>query len=290
MHYKSSGSYHGAPVYTYKTVKAYPHDRTAYTQGLVYLNGLLYEGTGRTQRRRSMLGKVDLETGAVLQKIELPVRYFGEGITIFGQNIFQLTYRAKTGFIYNKDTLELLKSFSYPTEGWGLTNDGKHLIMSDGTSTLYFLDPKSLKRKRQVEVHDSVGFVEKLNELEYVNGQIYANIIPTNRIAIIEPQNGKVTGWIKINGALSFYEHLRGVNVLNGIAYDPDRDRLFVTGKYWPKLFEIKLVAYEDHKFEYILRLILNDCKMTVQNALRFISRKIFRTLKRLFSTKGMGT
>ena len=141
-----------------------------------------------------MLGKVDLETGAVLQKTELPIQYFGEGITIFGQNIFQLTYRAHKGFIYNKNTLELLKSFSYPTEGWGLTNDGKHLIISDGTSRLYFLDPKSLKRKRQVKVHDSVGFVEKLNELEYVNGKIYANIIPTNRIAIIEPQNGKVTG------------------------------------------------------------------------------------------------
>jgi len=237
-----------------------------------------------------MLGKVRLETGEVLQKFELPIQYFGEGITIFGQNIFQLTYRANTGFIYNKDTLELLKTFSYPTDGWGLTHDGENLIMSDGTSSLYFLDPNTLTAHRHLKVYDRVGPVDRLNELEYINGKIFANIIPTNKIAIIDPQSGKVTGWIKINGALSYYEHLRGVNVLNGIAYDPDNDRLFITGKYWPRLFEIKPVAYKDNKFVYILRLILNDCKMTVQNALHFISRKIYHTFKRLFATKEMRT
>jgi glutamine cyclotransferase len=275
IHYKDIGFYHGAPVYTYKILKEFPHDRTAYTQGLVYLNGLLYEGTGRTLQRRSMLGKVQLETGEVLQKIELPIRYFGEGITIFGQNIFQLTYRANKGFIYDKDTLEQLKAFSYPTDGWGLTHDGENLIMSDGSSSLYFLDPKSIEKQRQVKVFDSVGFVDRLNELEYIDGKIYANIIPTNRIAIIDPENGRVTGWIDLNGALSLLERLRGVNVLNGIAYDPNGERLFITGKYWPKLFQIKLISSNENKFEYIVRIILNDCRMTFQNAFLFIVKKI---------------
>ena len=279
--YKDIGYYHGAPVYTYNILKEYPHDRTAYTQGLVYLNGLLYEGTGRTRQRRSMLGKVHLETGEVLQKIELPIQYFGEGITIFGQNIFQLTYRAKTGFVYNKDTLELLKSFSYPTEGWGLTHDGKNLILSDGTSSLYFLDPKTLTAHRDLKVYDSVGSVARLNELEYINGKIFANIYRTDRIAIIEPESGMVTGWIDLRGALSLLERLRSVDVLNGIAYDPNGDRLFITGKYWPKLFQIRLVSYEDNKLAYIVRLVLNDCRMTFQNAVFFIARKLKSILKK---------
>jgi glutamine cyclotransferase len=281
-YFKHVGFYHGAPVYTYKILKEFPHDRTAYTQGLVYLNGLLYEGTGRTLQRRSMLGKVQLETGEVLQKIELPIRYFGEGITIFGQNIFQLTYRANKGFMYDKNTLEQRKAFSYPTEGWGLTHDGENLIMSDGSSSLYFLDPKSIEKQRQVKVFDSVGLVDRLNELEYIDGKIYANIIPTNRIALIDPENGRVTGWIDLNGALSLLERLRGVNVLNGIAYDPNGERLFITGKYWPKLFQIKLISSNENKFEYIVRIILNDCRMTFQNAFLYITRKIKFVIKKI--------
>jgi glutaminyl-peptide cyclotransferase len=274
-YFKPIDFYHGAPVYTYKIVKEYPHDRSSYTQGLVYLNGLLYEGTGRTPQRRSMLGKVQLETGKVLQKIELPVKYFGEGIAIFEQKVYQLTHHAGIGFIYNKITLELLDTFDYTTEGWGLTHDHKHLIMSDGSSSLYFLDPRSLKKEKQIKVYDSNGFVERLNELEYINGKIYANIVATNWIAIINPDSGKVTGWINLNGILCFFYHFREVNVLNGIAYDSDNDRLFVTGKLYPKLFEIKLVSYQDNKVEYIMRVISDDCKMMVHNTIDFAVGKL---------------
>ena len=226
-------------VYTYKVVKDYPHDREAFTEGLAFENGFLYEGTGLNGS--STLRKVELETGNILQLHKLPAEFFGEGVTIYRDRIIQLTYRSNVGFVYNKDSFELLQKFDYPTEGWGLTNDGKHLIMSDGTSALYFLDPQTFREVSRINVHDKNGPVSGLNELEYVKGEIYANVWPTERIARIDPGTGSVVGWIYLKGLSNLPNENRD-NVLNGIAYDPAGDRLFVTGKFWPKLFEIKLV------------------------------------------------
>ena len=225
---------------TYKIINTFPHDREAFTQGLAFEDGVLYEGTGRNGR--SELRKIELETGSVLQTRKLPDEFFGEGITVYGDNIIQLTYLSKIGFVYKKDTFELLREFNYPTAGWGITNDGKHLIMSDGTLKLYFLDPKTFEQVRQIEVYDRGISVWWLNELEYVQGQIYANIWPTERIARIVPETGRVLGWIDMKGLLTQQDYSRPVDVLNGIAYDKKNDRLFVTGKLWPKLFEIKLI------------------------------------------------
>ena len=225
---------------TYKVVNTFPHDRQAFTQGLAFENGVLYEGTGRYGR--SELRKIELETGNVLQTRKLPDEFFGEGITVYGDNIIQLTYLSKIGFVYKKDTFELLREFNYPTAGWGITNDGKHLIMSDGTRKLYFLDPKTFEQVRQIEVYDRGVSVWGLNELEYVEGQIYANVWPTERIARIAPKTGRVLGWIDMKGLLTQQDYSRPVDVLNGIAYDKESRRLFVTGKLWPKLFEIKLI------------------------------------------------
>jgi glutamine cyclotransferase len=224
---------------TYKVVKAYPHDREAFTQGLVFEKGFLYEGTGLNGS--STLRKVELETGNILQLHKLPAEFFGEGITIYGDRIIQLTYRSNAGFVYNKDSFELLQKFDYPTEGWGLTNDGKRLIMSDGSSMLYFLDPETFREVGRINVHDKDMSVSGLNELEYVKGEIYANVWPTERIVRINPRTGSVVGWIHTEGLLNLPGENRD-NVLNGIAYDPAGDRLFVTGKFWPKLFEIRLV------------------------------------------------
>ena len=225
---------------TYKVVNTFPHDREAFTQGLAFEDGVLYEGTGRNGR--SELRKIELETGSVLQTRKLPDEFFGEGITVYGDNIIQLTYLSKIGFVYKKDTFELLREFNYPTAGWGITNDGKHLIMSDGTLKLYFLDPKTFEQVRQIEVYDRGISVWWLNELEYVEGQIYANVWPTERIARISPETGRVLGWIDMKGLLTQQDYNRQIDVLNGIAYDKKNGRLFVTGKFWPKLFEIKLV------------------------------------------------
>lgn len=231
------------PVYTYKIINTYPHDCNAFTQGLVFENGFLYEGTGL--HKRSTLRKVELETGTILQIYELPPQFFGEGITIFQDKIIQLTWQSNVGFVYHKDTFELLHQFTYPTEGWGITHDGTQLIMSDGTSTLYFLDPETFERIYQITVHDNGDPVTMLNELEYIQGEIYANVWLTDRIARISPQTGQVLGWIDLEGLLSLKsgEH---VDVLNGIAYDAEHDRLFVTGKLWPHLFEIELVCQEN--------------------------------------------
>jgi glutamine cyclotransferase len=184
---------------------------------------------------------VALETGNILQLHKLPAEFFGEGITIYKDRIIQLTYQSRVGFVYKKDDFQILGTFNYPTEGWGLTNDGKHLIMSDGTSTLYFLDPETFREAGRINVHDKDGPVKGLNELEYIKGQVFANVWPTDRIVRIAPRTGKVTGWIYLKGFLNLPGENRD-NVLNGIAYDPVGDRLFVTGKFWPKLFEIKLV------------------------------------------------
>ena len=186
--------------------------------------------------------KVELETGKVLQSIELPDEYFGEGITIFHDKIIQLTYLSNVGFVYDKETFELLREFNYPTEGWGITHDGKNLIMSDGTPTLYFLDPETFTQIHRMMVFEHDVPVGGLNELEYIEGQIYANVAPTERIVRIEPETGQVTGWIDLKGLLARQNLSESEDILNGIAYDPTNKRLFVTGKFWPKLFEIKLI------------------------------------------------
>ena len=231
----------GIPTYTYEVVNVYPHDRGAFTQGLVYFEGHLYEGTGRYGQ--SSLRKVELETGAVLQSRPLDPQYFGEGIAIFGERIYQLTWQSQVGFIYARETFAPLGQFSYPTEGWGLTHDGQQLIMSDGTATLHFLDPQTLAETGQVLVRANGIPVVRLNELEYINGEVFANIWQTDRIARIDPATGNVTGWIDLTGLLSPEDRDPPVDVLNGIAFDADAGRLFVTGKWWPRLFQVKLVA-----------------------------------------------
>ncbi len=229
-----------APVYGYKVVNIYPHDPEAFTQGLVYADGVLYEGTGL--EGKSSLRKVALKTGTVLQLHELPNAYFGEGIAVWGDKIIQLTWETNVGFYYDRHSFTLIDQFYYSTQGWGLTHDGERLIMSDGSATLYFLDPGTFMEISRVEVTDENGPVDKLNELEYVRGEIFANVWPSDRIARISPQTGKVLGWIDLAGLLGHYKNNREVDVLNGIAYDAENDRLFVTGKFWPKLFEIKLI------------------------------------------------
>lgn len=238
----------GAPVpaahtLTYQVVNAYPHDRNAFTQGLAFENGVLCEGTGL--HGRSTLRRVDLPGGDVLQIRKLPDRFWGEGITIFGERIIQLTWRSGIGFVYDKSSFELLEEFSYPTEGWGITHDGKRLIMSDGTSTLRFLDPETFEEIGRIAVHDQDRPVTRLNELEYIQGEIYANVWQTDHIARIAPYTGEVTGWIELAGLLSPEDRSEPVDVLNGIAYDAENDRLFVTGKLWPWLFEIELIPLE---------------------------------------------
>lgn len=234
------GTWDAVPVsYGYEVVKVYPHDENAFTQGLIIENGVLYEGTGLYGS--SSLRRVDLETGKVLQIFDLPDQFFGEGITVFGDKIIQLTWRSEKGFVYDRSSFELLREFDYPTEGWGITYDGDRLIMSDGTSTLYFLDPETFEAVGQVEVRDEVP-VTNLNELEYINGKVYANIWHEDTIAIINPDNGKVTGWIDLTG-INEQDNLDSSRVLNGIAYDAEGDRLFVTGKMWSQLFQIELIS-----------------------------------------------
>jgi glutamine cyclotransferase len=231
----------GIPVYSYNIVNTYPHDRDAFTQGLVFENGVLYEGTGLLGH--STLRRVELETGDILQIRELSDQFFGEGITIYGDEIIQLTWQSHIGFVYDKNSFELLQEFSYSTEGWGITHDGTRLIMSDGTSTLHFLDPQTFEEIGHVEVFDANGAVTRLNELEYVQGEIYANVWQTDWVARIAPETGRVVGWIDLGGLLSAEDLSQPVDVLNGIAYDAQTDRLFVTGKLWPKLFEIELIG-----------------------------------------------
>ena len=231
------------PTYGYRVVNRYPHDPNAFTQGLVFADGFLFEGTGL--RGRSSLRKVDLTTGTILQYRNLPARFFGEGVTVYHNKVIQLTWRAHVGFVYDKDTFQLIETFHYPTEGWGITHDGEYLIMSDGTSTLYFLNPKTYKNMGLIEVHDRNGPVSNLNELEYVQGLILANVWQTDKIAQISPATGEVVGWIDLRGLLRPEDRIQRVDVLNGIAYDQVNGRLFVTGKLWPGLFEIKLIPRE---------------------------------------------
>ena len=228
--------------YTYDVINVYPHDPNAFTQGLVIDDGVMYEGTGLTGE--SSLRRVDIETGDVLQIHELPSEFFGEGITVFGDKIIQLTWQSEIGFVYDKNSFELLQNFSYPTEGWGITTDGTQLIMSDGTANLYFLDPKTFQTIGQVEVRNGTVPVNRLNELEYINGEVYANVWMANKIAIINPHTGQVTGWIDLTGIYT-PETSNSNNVLNGIAYDAENSRLYVTGKRWSQLFQINLIETE---------------------------------------------
>jgi len=229
------------PVYTYNIVNTYPHDRSAFTQGLVFEGGVLYEGTGLLGQ--STLRRVELETGDILQIRELSAEFFGEGITIYENKIIQLIWQSNIGFVYDKNSFELLQEFNYSTEGWGITHDGECLIMSDGTSTLHFLDPQTFEEIGQLAVFDNHGPVTRLNELEYIQGEIYANVWQTDRIARISPETGRVVGWVEMEGLLTAEDRSEPVDVLNGIAYDADTDRLFVTGKLWPKLFEIESIS-----------------------------------------------
>lgn len=227
--------------YTYRIVHTWPHDPQAFTQGLIIdENGTMYEGTGLYGR--SSLRRVDWETGQVLQSIQLPEQYFGEGITLWDDRIIQLTWRENRGFVYDKDTFELLEEFTYPHEGWGIIHDGVRLIVSDGTATLYFWDPETLEEIGRVEVYDDDGPVVRLNELEYVEGEVWANIWQTDRVARIDPETGRVNSYVDFTGLLSDIELSEPVDVLNGMAYDARNGRFFITGKLWPALFEVEVV------------------------------------------------
>ena len=228
-----------APVHGYRIVNVYPHDTDAFTQGLVYHEGRLFEGTGI--RGESDVREVELQSGDVIRRREIDDRYFGEGIALWKDTLIQLTWQSEVGFVYERATFDKLREFAYPTEGWGLTQDGERLIMSDGTSSLYFLDPQTFERRGRVTVRDDGEPIDQLNELEFIDGQVYANVWQTDRIAIIDPGSGRVDAWVDLTGLLDPTDRTPRTDVLNGIAYDAEGERLFVTGKYWPKLFEIEL-------------------------------------------------
>lgn len=233
-------------IYTYKIVNTYPHDKGAYTQGLEFLNGFLYEGTGK--KGSSSIRKVDLKTGKVLQQKELDEQYFGEGITIFNNKLYQLTWQAGIGFVYDLNTFEQEKTFNYTKsrEGWGLSHNGEKLIKTDGTEFIWFLNPETLVEEDYIEVYTNERKVEKLNELEFVNGLIYVNIWQQNTILMVNPATGKVEGVANLNSLKTTIEKEQKLEdsdeVLNGIAFDKDTNRLFVTGKHWSKLYEIVLI------------------------------------------------
>ncbi len=233
-------------LYTYKIVKTYPHDTSSFTEGLWYSDGVLYEssGSGNSPDYQSTLRRVNLSTGKVLQEYTLPIQYFGEGIAVVDDKIIQLTYTTNIGFIYDKTSFAVTGNFSYPTQGWGLAYDGKELIMSDGSDHLYFLNATTYQRIGEVEVHDGNSTVTMINSLCYINGDVYANIWLTNKIAIINPTTGQVEAWIDLTGLPASVASKTNFDaVLNGIAYDPQGNRLFVTGKDWSSLYQIKLVA-----------------------------------------------
>ena len=228
------------PVYGYRIVNTYPHDPQAYTQGLVYRDGFLFESTGR--RGSSFLRKVRLEDGEIVQQVPVDFQYFAEGLAVWNDRLIQLTWESNIGFVYDLTSFNLESTFRYSGEGWGLTDDGTRLIMSDGRDTLRFLDPITFEVQAQLQVTDGTVSVRDLNELEYVRGEIYANVWHTDRIARISPESGRVVGWIDLTGLLSpVYQLDNSEAVLNGIAFDAENDRLFVTGKLWPRLFEIEL-------------------------------------------------
>jgi len=230
-----------ASVDGYRVLNTYPHDADAFTQGLIFSNGFFFESTGRYGQ--STVRKVELHTGRVVQQRRLDPMYFGEGLTAWAGQLVQLTWRSQIAFVYDMASLAPQRTFAYSGEGWGLTHDGRELILSDGTDTLRFLSPTTFRETRRLRVRDGNMAVEDLNELEYVRGEIYANVWHTDRIARISPHSGRVTGWIELRGLMSTGYRLDPEAVLNGIAYDAASNRLFVTGKLWPRLFEIEVVA-----------------------------------------------
>jgi glutamine cyclotransferase len=231
----------GVVDYTYKVIHTYPHDPEAFTEGLFYLDGYLYESTGL--ERHSSVRKVRLETGEVVQQHDLPPQYFGEGIVNWKNRLDQLTYKSEVGFVYNLGTFAVERQFEYPGEGWAMTQDGKRIVMSDGTPEIRFWDPETLKEIGRITVTDEGQPVKNVNELEWVKGEIYSNVWLTDRILRIDPSTGKVIGRVDMTGLLDAALRIPGeTDVLNGIAYDAKGDRLFVTGKKWPRLFEIRLV------------------------------------------------
>ena len=232
------------PLYGYEVVHAYPHDPGAFTEGLFYFDGFLYESTGL--EGQSSIRKVRLETGEVVQRYDLPAQYFGEGIIHWKGRLIQLTYKTETGFVYDLPSLSLQRRFEYPGEGWALTQDGKRILMSDGTPRIRTWDPETLAETGRITVTDRGQPVKNVNELEWIKGEIYANIWETDQIARIDPETGNVTGWIDLTGLLGPADRMSGqIDALNGIAYDAAGDRIFVTGKRWPKLFEIRQVKRE---------------------------------------------
>lgn len=228
-------------LFSYDIINVYPHDRSAYTQGLVYHDGYLIESTGQTGK--SSLRKAEIKTGKVVQKYDLERKYFGEGIVLLNDRIYQLTWEHNTGFVYDLESFKLIKNIHYNTQGWGITTDGDKLIMSDGTNKIFFIESEYFTVLSSIEVYDNKEAVWQLNELEYINGEIWANIYMTDRVARIDPATGKILSYINLTGLLTEKEKLQQgpEDVLNGIAWDEESKRLFVTGKRWPKLFEIKV-------------------------------------------------
>jgi glutamine cyclotransferase len=235
----NSNRANGVPTYGYEVVNTYSHARDSFTQGLEYHNGKLFESAGG--EGTSSLRVVELDSGKVLDKVDVPMPYFAEGLTLFNGKLHQLTWQNEVGFIYDANSLSKIDQFRYDGEGWGLTNDGTSLILSDGTNRIRFIDPGSFKVSRTIAVLDGNKPIDSLNELEYINGEIYANIWHRDMIAIINPQTGKVNAWLNLTGLLKPGEVHDEEAVLNGIAFDAGSNRLFVTGKLWPKLFEIRV-------------------------------------------------
>ncbi|SNS30951.1 Glutamine cyclotransferase [Granulicella rosea] len=228
------------PVYGYKVVARYPHSTDSFTEGFFYLNGLFYESTGLNGHSSILV--IEPKTGKPLQQQTIPPQYFGEGIVDFGPNILEWTWQTHAGFVFDRFSLRQVATFTYAGEGWGMTRTDKEIVTSDGSSTLRFRNPKTFAEARHIDVHDGAKEISQLNELELVKGEIYANVWHEERIARISPKDGHVLGWIDLTGLLPDDEKVNAESVLNGIAYDAKGDRLFVTGKHWPAVFEIKLV------------------------------------------------
>ena len=229
-------------IYSYEIINTYPHDITSYTQGLEFYKGELFESTG--QYNESKLRKVDYKTGDVLKNIDLKNGYFGEGLTVLDDKIYQLTWQADTGFIYDVNTFKKLNIFRYNNskEGWGICNDGKSLYKSDGTEKIWILNTTTVSEDDKIEVYTNKAKIKSLNELEWINGKIYANIYQQNGVVIVNPKNGAVEGVIDFSPLKDLVKQHSGLDVLNGIAYNPETETIFVTGKRWDKLFEVKIV------------------------------------------------
>ncbi len=229
-----------APIYSYKVIAKFPHSTDSYTEGLFYLDGMFYEGIGRNGQSAVLV--VDPKTGKITQRHDLSSEYFGEGIVDWGPNIYEWTWTSHVCFVYDRRSFRLVKQFTYTGEGWGMTRTDKELITSDGTATLRFRDPDTFKETHKIVVREGNIRVDKLNELEFINGEIYANIWHSDMIVRISPRDGQVVAWIDLTGLLPAEQKVDDESVLNGIAYDAQHDRLFVTGKQWPTLFEIKVI------------------------------------------------